>query len=482
MAAKNSSKKIQTAELGGTGTTVYQGIVSEVEYKSSLSTEYGAGGLATFDRMRKSDPVIKASLAIIKLGILQAEWYVEPASDDTQDMEIRDFIKEALLQRLDRSWEETLKDILTYLDFGFYVAEKVFKVEDDEKGIPRVWWKKLAYRDQKSITKFQTKDKKPGVTQILEGDQVEEREPSIPIEKLLIFTNEKEGDNWRGVSILRSAYKSWFFKENFEKIDAIGFEREAVGLPVFTMPPNPNPQDKTNAEELGKNIRANEKAYLILPNGWEFDVKYPSGGQRRNADEAIKRFNRDILANVLAQFLDLGSGTIGSRALSVDQSDAFYRSLQSIADYIASIMNQYGIVQLVDLNFDNVDSYPKLMATGIEKVDQEALSNALQRLAFAGVLTPDEKLEDFVRNQFRLPEKAEVEGGEEEGEETQPKKPASESQAKQSEKQEKESQKKVQAKAKLKTKKYSSFEAWRPLTFAEEKVNFRSLNRQMDLM
>jgi len=486
MATKKDSskiKRVQTKELGGSGTTIYRGVVSNAEYSSSLSTEYGARGLTIYNRMRKSDPIVKASLKIIKLGILQAEWFVEPASDDPQDMLIRDFIEEALFQRMNKSWEEVLKDILTYLDFGFYVTEKVFKVEDDKQGVPRIWWKKMAYRDQRSISKFQTKNGKDGITQILEGDKSpKEKNPSTPIEKLLIFTNDKEGENWRGVSVLRSAYKPWFFKENFEKIDAIGFEREAVGLPVFTMPANPNPKDVEEAEERGRNIRANEKAHLILPFGWEFDIKYPSGGSRRNADEAIKRFNRDILANVLAQFLDLGSGTTGSRALSVDQSDAFYRSLMAVAGYISSIWNQYAIVQLVDLNFNNVKNYPKLKAGGVEKVNLDLFSTAIQRLVLAGVLTPDDELEDYIRNKFRLPEKveAEIETGGISGKGEKTKKPASQQQKQEEEQKQKEKEKEIKGKEKIKTKKYS-FQQWRPKTFAEEKVNFASISKQMDI-
>ncbi|KKM15368.1 hypothetical protein LCGC14_1696760, partial [marine sediment metagenome] len=84
------------------------------------------------------------------------------------------------------------------------------------------------------------------------------KEVKSPEEKLILFANEKEGDNFRGVSLLRPAYKSWYFKEAFEKIDAISFERQGVGIPVFKMPTNATPDDREKAEEIGKNLRANE--------------------------------------------------------------------------------------------------------------------------------------------------------------------------------------------------------------------------------
>ena len=482
-------------ELGGSGTTIYKGIISNAEYNASLSTEYGGSGLVVYERMRKSDPIVKASLKIIKLGIFQAEWFIEQASDDPKDVEIKKFTEEAIFHRMDRGWQEVLSDVLTYLDFGFSVVEKVFKYEDD-----KIWIEKLAFRSQASITRFETLNGDKGITQRLQGDNVKNKEPQIPIEKLLIFTNEKEGDNWRGVSILRSAYKPYFFKEVIEKTDAIGFERTSVGIPVFKMPPNVDPKDSEMADELGQNLRANEKAYLKLPSGWDFEIVYPSGGSARNADEALRRYNREILGNVLAQFLDLGAGNTGSRALSDDQSSAFYRSLQAIADYICSIINEYLIKQLVDLNFDGTTQYPKLLATGIEKINIDTFSSAMQRLVLAGVITPDEELEKFIRKQFRLPEKVEsldaedaldeTSEGAQDSQDLQNKGGKLEVDTQTTDQMKKDTQQKqqntqkqkqiIKNKEKMKGKKFSYFEGWRPLTFAEENVNFQSLQRQMD--
>jgi len=461
-----AKKTIKKGELGGSGTTVYAGVVSDVEYNRTLNTEYGGTGLTTYNRMRKSDPVVRSTLSLIKLGIKQGEWYVEPASEDANDIKISEFVEEALFERMSRSWDEILDDILTYLDFGFSVGEKVFKVEDNF-----IWLSKLAYRAQASIIKFETKDEKDGVTQQLSGERVgtgKDSQPSIPIEKLLIFTNEKEGDNWRGVSILRAAYKPWFIKENLEKIDAIGFERSAVGIPIFKMPSNPTDDDVAKAEELGENLRANEKAYLLLPFEWDFILE-ASKYDGKGIQEAIRTKNRDIVSNVLAHFLDLGSGATGSRALSTDQSSVFYLSLKAIADYIASIWNKHAIEQLVDLNFNNVTKYPELKVAGIEKVDPDRFASALQKLSMSGIVTPDDELEDYVRNKLKLPER--VEGEEREVLPKEKIKP---------EKEEKEEEKEKEIIKASETKKLSYTKAWRPITLAEEKVNLLSLSRQID--
>lgn len=473
-------KNIQTQPMGGSGTPVFDGIY-DVEYKHTLSTEFSSSGLRIYERMRKSDPVVRASLRIIKLGLLQGEWFVESASEDSKDEEIKEFVEEALFTRMDRTFEEVLKDSLTHLDFGFYVSEKLFKLEDN-----LVYWKDMGYRAQTSITRFLTQDGEPGVTQQLIGDSVKQTKSkestvSIPMEKLMVFTNDKEGDNLRGVSLLRPAYKPWFFKESVEKIDAIGFEREAVGIPVFKMPDgNANTEDVAKAEEIGKNLRANEKAYVILPSGWELDVKYPSGSSSRSAEDTVKRYNRDIFYNVLAQFLDLGSSSVGSRSLSEDHTDVFYRSLQAVGDYVASIWNTQAIKQLVSLNFPEATQFPKLKVTGIRRIDENSFSTALLRLTQAGILVPDDELEEFVRDLFKLPNKPEdmlrgEGGGEGLNNPKDPKNP------KNSPKNNKDVEEDIEDDKKKKDQKFNETRGyWRELTFAEEKVNFESISRNMD--
>lgn len=466
---KEEKKKIYKGELGGTGTTVYKGVVSDVEYNSQLDTEYGGQGLRTYNYMRKSDPIIRSALLLVKLGILQADWTIEG-----EDEEQNKFLKEALFERMDKSWPETVRDILTYLDFGFYVAEKVYKLEDG-----KVWIDKFAFRDQKSIVKFEMQNGKPGIQQQLQGDEAEKRGLKgaglidIPREKILIFTNEKEGENWRGQSMLRTCYKPWFFKENYEKIDAIGFERGSVGVPVFTMPLNPDADDSARADELGENLRANEKAYVKLPNGWLFDIIYPSGN-RMAGEEAIRRFNRDIYSNFLAHFLDLGSGNSGSRALGSTQSDAFYRSLSAIGDYVCSIVNKYAVAPLIDYNFAGAKAHSIIKVTGIEQIDFEMFTSALSAIVNSKVILPDDELEDFVRMTLKLPKKTTPRVVEDPN--ANPNDPFNKDKTKIDPKNKDKTKQKPEAKKKL-----SEAFGWRELTLAEQKVNFRGLERQMNL-
>lgn len=436
-------------ELGASGTTIFGGYITDEDYVSELT---GSLALTTYNKMRKSDGVVKAALLACTLPVRAANWYIEPASDDEKDKEVADFVSENLFNQMTITWDDFLRQALLMLAFGFSVFEKVF-TEIEFEGKQMVGWRKFAPRLQGSILKWQTEEGENGITQQFStGGTV-----SIPIEKLLIFTHEKEGDNWLGISILRNAYRSWFFKSNIEKFNAIGFERQSVGIPYAKLPQGYSEDDRKRAEKLLKNLRVNEWGYMIQPEGWEVGFMDMKAKSVKDPDETIRRYNREILISVLAQFLDLGSGATGSRALSADHSSTFHNNLIAVARYIKDTINKYAIKQLVDLNY-TVEKYPTLKFSNIGLARYADVAKALTGLVQQGVVKTDEKLEDYIRQLMDLPEKPEEE-------ETEREKP-------------KEIPKQKELKPEKKTA--SEFFSWRPLTFAERKINFTDIQKKMD--
>src|SRR5436309_1117832 len=68
-------------EIGGTGTTAYGGIIL-TEYNPDLR---GLRGIQTYDKMRKNDAKVRATLRLVKSPILSAQWYMDPASNSDED-------------------------------------------------------------------------------------------------------------------------------------------------------------------------------------------------------------------------------------------------------------------------------------------------------------------------------------------------------------------------------------------------------------
>lgn len=444
----------QEEEIGDSGTSIWDGFISDEDYVSELT---GSNALTVYDKMRKSDGVVKAALLACELPIRAANWYIEPASDDDKDREVADFVSECLFDKMTITWDDFLRQAILMLPFGFSVFEKVF-TNIDFQGKQMIGWRKFAPRLQKTILKWKTDAGEDGIVQTLPVGG--KPNVSIPIEKLLIFTHDKEGDNWLGISVLRSAYRPWFFKNHMEKVNAMAFERQGMGIPSGSLPKGYTKADKDKMKTLLMNLRANEQAYMIKPADWEVEFMDMKAGTLKDPDESVRRYNREILISVLAQFLDLGSGKSGSRALSADHSSAFHNNLTAVAQGIRDVINKYAIKQLVDLNY-TVAYYPTLEFSNIGMAKYEAVAKAMSSLIQHGAIKPDPKLEDWLRQLMNAPEKPEEEEVDEEKPNETPK------------------QKELKPDDEEK-KKASEFYSWRSLTFAERKVKFSDIQRVMN--
>ena len=390
-------KKASITELGGTGTYIVNGYITNHDYNAQLT---GWSRIDHYDKMRKGDATVRASLLAVFLPILSTEWYIEPASDNAKDVEIAEHVKKELFER-NISWATKLREILLYLAYGSYVFEKIWtRREDGFIGI-----EKIAPRLPKTILKWETDDNQPGITQTLPTGTT----ANIPAWKLLTFINEQEGDNYEGTSLLRTSYKHWYYKERYYKIDAMAQERQGLGLPYFKKPSGANVEDVQKMRELMRNLRANEEAYLEIISGWEAGILEMKAGSTKDAKPMIDHHDRQISKNVLAQFLELGAdGGSGSRALSEDHSDLFLLAENAVAQYIKEVVQKDLIKELVDYNY-TVEQYPQLKYGSIGMVDYEKLSGALQSLSAAKLITTTYKTEQYLRKTMKLPEITEEE-------------------------------------------------------------------------
>lgn len=396
-------KKITTAEknktkgteIGRSGTNIFSGMISE-EYLGELS---GTRAMKVFDEMRKSDATVKASLLAIQLPIRRAQWFVTPGGDDDKAKEIAEHVEKSLFQYMSITWDDFIRQSLLSTAYGTMVFEKVFDFKT-VNGKSMICWSKFAPRLPKSITAWEQSDGSDGIQQTTnDGGSV-----SIPIEKLLIFVQEKEGDNWWGISCLRAAYKHWYMKKNLEVIDAIAHERQGLGVPFVKLPNGATDADKSQAETILGNMRAHDGGYLLEPENMSVEFKDMHAGTTKDAARAIDYHDRQITKAVLAQFLSLGSGASGSYALSQDHSALFLQSIEAIATNICDVINKYAIPQLVDLNFDGVTDYPQLDFAGISRTDIDKLSTSYQRLTQSGGIKPIEADDAYLRKVLGLPD------------------------------------------------------------------------------
>lgn len=403
-----TGKLFQQLAVGSSGTEVSGGYFSE-EYLSKL---HGQRGAKIYDEMRRSEPIIRMLLSAVINTIKKAQWEFEPGEPGNEEYKKHAEFAEFNFKQL-ISFENFKQEALSFIPQGFSLFEEVHQVvESHPKYGTFVGLKALAFRSQKTIYAWKLEQgtgKILNVEQLATTDVAFNSSVKLPGEFLLVFSNEKEGDNYEGISALRSMYGSWIRKNLYHKLAAIGVEKYALGTPIGTVPAGKEKSDEVAAfESLLSSYTSNEKAYLIIPEGWKIEIIK----QDFDADkikELILLENTEMTNSMLANFLALGMNSGGgSRSLATDLIDFFESANQTYADQIAEVLSRASIPRLIKMNFGPQECYPKIKVKGIEESAGLELANALKALKDGGYINPDPELEESIRKRYGLTKKPEL--------------------------------------------------------------------------
>lgn len=388
------AKETPAKELGASGVFISGGMITGEEYNSALS---GQLALRAYDQMRRNDATVNAALMAVKQPILNADFQLDPASDKKKDKNNAEFIDDCLMHIID--WEQFLGEALTFLEFGFVVFEQVYEPRIANGQLRQVLTK-LAFRKQTTIVAWETEDHQPGVTQALpEGKRI-----SIPLNRLVIITHKQEGENYEGISILRTAYKHWKIKDQLYKIDAVGHENHALGILDITKPKGATTADEAKMRQFAMNRRANAQSFILKPEDWTVEFMDMKSNTLRDIMPSVNHHDRQIMKNVLAQFLEMGaSGAAGSRATSEDHSRLFELAVQAVTRRIVHVLQNTMVRNLIDLNFTNAE-YPTLRVAKISDDNIPVVSEAIGKFVTAGALHPQAGDENVIRNMLGWPE------------------------------------------------------------------------------
>ena len=391
----------------------------------------GARGIHTYTEMANNDSTIGAIMYAIEMLMRQTELHIEPQGDTKQDEECAEFI-ESCLDDMEKTWADTFSEILSFLSYGWSYHEIVYKRRMGKSKNPKtnskyddglIGWRKLPIRAQETLYGW---DYKEGTDELLGMTQQPPPDydiVTIPLENALHFRTRSYKDNPEGRSILRTAYRDWYFKKRLQEIEAYGIERDLAGFPVLYSPENIdiwNTEDEeikamlARAERLVASIRRDAREGVVLPggeNGWKLELL--ASGSRRQFDinATIERYNKSIATSVLADFIMLGQQQVGSFALADTKTKIFALAVGTYLDIICEVFNNQAIPRLVDLNeghFKGITDYPKMVHGDIEETDLIQFATFLEKTVGIGLLVPDDALEEEVRRRAGLPEKVET--------------------------------------------------------------------------
>jgi Protein of unknown function (DUF935) len=363
--------------------------------------------LNVFDQMRRTDSQVTSVLRAVTLPVRRTPWRIDPngARDEVVQLVADDLGLPVVGKRptspprlKDRfSWQDHLRHALLMLPFGHMYFEQIYRIDPDGR---RAHLRKLAPRMPKTIERI---DVAPdgglvAIKQYWTRDGGEQK--PIPVTQLVAYVLEREGGNWLGTSILRSCYKDFLLKDRLLRVQAQTIERNGMGIPLYTGPENAT--DLSVGLAMAKAWRAGEAAGTAIPYGATLRLVGVEG-TLPNSDPVVRYHDESIARAVLAHFLNLGqqAGT-GSYALGSSFMDFFTLSLQTLAQQIADVTTCHVVEDLVDINFGEDEPAPRVTFDEIGS-RQAATAAAIKTLVDAGVIRPDEVLEESSRQQYGLP-------------------------------------------------------------------------------
>lgn len=411
-------------EIGVTGLRRSAGYVDE-EYLPKLR---GRAAVQVYAEMA-NDPIMASLLFAVERLVMACEWRVKPGGKTPDDTKAAEFL-ESVMHDMSHTWSSLIQEILTCLTYGWSWHEVVYKRRqgpwareshlrskhsDDLIGI-----RKMPIRGQETLLKW-VFDESGDVKAMVQLAPPVYRQQTIPIGRSALFRYRQHKGNPEGVSMMRPAYRPYFFKKRIEEIEAVGVERDLAGLPVATVPvellnAKPGTQGYNTVQAFKKLIRGlkrNEEEGVVFPMAYDQDTKQPlyklellnSGGARTfNTSEIIGRYEQRMLMTVLADWILVGHEGGGSYSMHIDKTGVFRAALNSVTEMIADVFNQHVVPRLFAINNWRPETLPKIVPDDVDAPDIAVLGSFMSSMQAAGVSWfPDPDLENYVRDAARLP-------------------------------------------------------------------------------
>ncbi|MEG1971445.1 MAG: hypothetical protein RR101_15140, partial [Burkholderiaceae bacterium] len=224
-------------------------------------------------------------------------------------------------------------------------------------------------------------------------------EKRIDVTRLVMYCHDREGAEWTGTSILRTAYKHWLLKDHLIKLGGQAAERNSMGVPVVTHDENTTAAE---ADKIGRDFRAGATSHVRLKPGTTVELIGVTG-TTVDTVPLVKYHDEAIGRSMLAMFLNLGHDN-GARALGATFVDYWLLAVNSVLRMVEEVQTEHIIRDLVELNYGPDEPYPSLKFTDLT-AEATPTAEALKALADAGLITGDRETENDLRRRYRLPAK-----------------------------------------------------------------------------
>lgn len=424
-ALTDTPDRFKLGESGYMGLSIFSGVSTD-EIKRELNFPYN---IKIYKEMSYHS-AINASLTLFENIVGKATWSFKPPVDATAEEIKQCKLVQSMMDDMEHTWPEFIRDTLSMNIFGFTVHEKVYRKRLKANGSMfddgLIGWKKLPIRAQETIQKFIFSDdgnEIRGVKQNLSGvtdlyNRYENRvtnEVIMARAKFMLFRAGRHRGDPFGKSPLRDAYLAWRFLTALEDLEAVGVAKDLNGLPILMLPPQYLSEDatpeqkaiKTYYENAMRNLQMNQQSAMILPNAYDPDSKKPLfslellsvDGKKAFDISKIKEYYKNlIMTSLFSDVLIMGQSATGSFALGAIKNSLSGAASEGMIKVICEVINQDLIKQTYELNGWDVSRRGTMDYDNLEDADLETLSKFLQRTASVGLIEKDREVLNFVRS------------------------------------------------------------------------------------
>lgn len=417
--------RLVTGELGISGTANQSGdILSETNPNLYHQAAWGQPGTRTwgaYETIAKTDPDVAAGMEFALAQVRDARVDIEEPGEAQTDRELAkaqtDFLRWALLDRLEPGWPDMLRQMGRGILPGFALHELVWGEVENESLPGGVGWSVVRMPERLPVSIhpqgwLEENGELSGIKQTgLRGSQWVD--VVLPAHKVQLFSWNREGNNYLGTSAFRSVYYLTRVREQLLKIVGISYIREGAGVPVAEAADKDAKLSEKQRRKLFKllaNLVFHENAAVVLPAGWTMKWIHASPQNKGGVLQAWRELGEVILRQVGAQQLVLGVNGTGSRAVGEVHdinADAFAAGLFASMEACLNGMGRRpytGLAKkIIDVNFGPQKAYPRITIKPRKaKLPVKDRTDAMKAAKEAGFLVPTLDDENVLRDELGL--------------------------------------------------------------------------------
>lgn len=375
-----------------------------IEYRPALARgSYRNHGI--FHQAYLESPAYQRAVRNIVEGLTTGHWHIEPYDDKEESKAIAKEV-ERILFGIDGGWERHVEEVLYFLVSGFSTFIKV----TDGMGQLR----RLDFRFSHTVSGWITDDQQRDLIGIRFSDPGGAvSEYNVPAQDIVLYQLGALGNDFEGLSPMRSVYKFIQAHQLFSRLEALAAEK--FGGPIAWVSrakdAATDAQDDAHLEAQLDAMVATDNPILILPDGYQIQISSPQG-QMPNFD-VPKRYCDEQISRILqADGALLGTGTVGSYALAEVKDDVQLRSLSYYASLICRVVNGEGaraytgvIRHIVDVMTGSLtyrNRYPRLRWSLSPQQDDGLNLDQIIQASQAGVIELTDEDKAVIREKLGL--------------------------------------------------------------------------------